>query len=85
MGLEYDRRMMVVTEQGQFLAQREYPRLALVTPRLNGSTLELCAPNYDSIQFGIQTSGTPWPVDIWKSKGVHAIDQGEDAAGFQTG
>ncbi|HSB03085.1 MAG TPA: MOSC domain-containing protein [Anaerolineales bacterium] len=80
MGLEHDRRMMVVTEQGEFLTQREYPRLALVTPQLSDGTLELSAPNYDSIRLGIQTSGTPWPVNIWKSKGVHAIDQGEEAA-----
>ncbi len=84
MGLEHDRRMMVVTEQGQFLTQREYPRLALVTPKLSDGTLELSAPNYDSIRLGIQTSGTHWPVDIWKSKGVHAIDQGEEAARWFT-
>lgn len=80
MGLEHDRRMMVVTEQGEFLTQREHPRLALVTPRLSDGMLELSAPNYDSIRLGIQTSGAPWPVDIWKSKGVPAIDQGEEAA-----
>jgi uncharacterized protein YcbX len=80
MGLEHDRRMMVVTAQGQFLTQREHPRLALVTPELRDGTLELSAPNYDSIHLGIQTSGTPWPVDLWKSKGVQAIDQGEEAA-----
>ena len=80
MGLEHDRRMMVVTNEGEFLTQREVPRLALVTPKLSDSTLELSAPNYDSIQLGIQTSGTPWSVNIWKSKGVHAIDQGERAA-----
>jgi uncharacterized protein YcbX len=82
MGLAHDRRMMVVTGQGRFLTQREYPRLALVTPALRDGTLELSAPSYDSLQVGIQTSGTPWQVDIWKSKGVHAIDQGEDAAGW---
>lgn len=80
MGLEHDRRMMVVTERGEFLTQREHPRLALVTPRLSDGMLELSAPNYDSIRLGVQTSGAPWPVDIWKSKGVHAIDQGEEAA-----
>jgi uncharacterized protein YcbX len=80
MGLEHDRRMMVVTPEGEFLTQRQYPRLALVTPKLNNGALELSAPNYDSIQVGIQSSGTPWLVNIWKSKGVHAIDQGEDAA-----
>lgn len=80
MGLEHDRRMMVVTPEGRFLTQREYPRLALVAPKIIDGTLELSAPNYDSIQVGVQTSGTPIHVDIWKSKGVHAIDQGEDAA-----
>lgn len=80
MGLQHDRRMMVTTPDGKFLTQREYPRLALVTPRLHNGSLELCAPNYDSLRLGIQTSGTPVSVDVWKSKGVHAIDQGEEAA-----
>ncbi|HEX2997933.1 MAG TPA: MOSC domain-containing protein [Anaerolineales bacterium] len=80
MGLEHDRRMMVVTEQGEFLTQREHPRLALVTPKLSDGILELSAPKYDSIQIGIQTSGVPWHVNVWKSKGIHAIDQGEEAA-----
>jgi uncharacterized protein YcbX len=80
MGLEHDRRMMVVTSQGEFLTQREFPRLAWVTPKLRNGVLELSAPNYESIQFGIQASGTSWSVNIWKSKGVQAIDQGEEAA-----
>lgn len=80
MGLQNDRRMMLITAQGKFLTQREYPRLALVTPKLNDGFLELSAPNYDSMQLGIETSGTPLSVSIWRSKGVHAIDQGEDAA-----
>ena len=80
MGLQHDRRMMVVTSDGEFLTQREYPRLALVTPKLNNGTLELSAPNYDSIKIGIQTSGYPIPVNIWSSSGVQAIDQGEEAA-----
>jgi uncharacterized protein YcbX len=82
MGLEHDRRMMVVTPEGELLTQREVPRLALVTPKLSSGTLELSAPDYDSIRLGIQTSGTPWLVNIWKSKGVHAIDQGEEAAAW---
>jgi uncharacterized protein len=80
MGLQNDRRMMVVTPDGKFLTQREFPRLALVTPRLHEGTLELCAPNYDSIQVGVQATGIPVSVDVWKSKGVQAIDQGEKAA-----
>src|SRR6476659_1563023 len=80
MGLEHDRRMMAVTPDGEFLTQREFPRLAWVTPKLINGVLELSAPDYESIHFGIQTSGTAWSVNIWKSKNVHAIDQGEEAA-----
>jgi uncharacterized protein YcbX len=80
MELQHDRRMMVTTPEGEFLTQREYPRLALVTPNRKHDWLELCAPGFDSLQLGIQTSGTPVSVNVWKSKDVQAIDQGEDAA-----
>ncbi|MBI2332741.1 MAG: MOSC domain-containing protein [Chloroflexi bacterium] len=82
MGLEHDRRMMVVTPEGTFLTQREYPRLALITPTLHNEALTLSAPNYDSLQLGIQKSGAPAPVEIWSSKGVDAIDQGDEAAAW---
>jgi uncharacterized protein YcbX len=52
----------------------------LVTPTLSNGTISLSAPNHEAIHFAIQTSGTPWPVNTWKSKGVQAIDQGEEAA-----
>lgn len=80
MGVQHDRRMMVTTPEGEFLTQREYPRLALVTPALQDGSLELSAPKYDTLRLGIQTTGTPVPVNVWKSKGVQAIDQGEEAA-----
>ena len=80
MGLQDDRRMMVVTPEGGHLTQREYPRLALVMPILNNGCVTLSAPNFDSIQFATQTSGASYPVSIWKSKGVQAIDQGDEAA-----
>jgi uncharacterized protein len=80
MGLQHDRRMMVTTPDGTFLTQREYPRLALVTPTLKDGMLELSAPEFDSLCINIQTSGTSHPVTVWKSKGVAAIDQGEEAA-----
>ena len=80
MGLEHDRRMMVVTPQGKFLTQREYPRLALVTPTSSDGVVTLSAPQFDSLQVAIRTSGTSQPVNIWKSKEVDAIDQGDDAA-----
>jgi len=82
MGLEHDRRMMVVTPDGKFLTQREHPRLALVTPTLKNDALILSAPNFNSLQIGIQKSGTPTLVNIWTSSGVHAIDQGDETAAW---
>ncbi len=82
MGLANDRRMMVVTPEGEFLTQREYPRLALIAPTLRDGTVELSAPDCDSIIVSIQTTGIPWQVHIWKSKGVQAIDQGDEAASW---
>jgi hypothetical protein len=82
MGLEHDRRMMVITPEGEFLTQREYPRLAWVTPRLQDRTLELSAPDFDSVQVDIQTTGTPVSVSVWRSQNVKAIDQGEEAAAW---
>ena len=82
MGLAHDRRMMLVTPDGEFLTQREFPRLALVTPALHNGTVTLSAPGYDSLQLPIQSTGIPWPVNVWKSTGVHAIDQGDESAGW---
>jgi uncharacterized protein YcbX len=81
-GLIHDRRMMVVTSDGDCLTQREYPKLALVTPALSDGVVTLSAPDFDSLQVAIQSEGFTWPVNIWKSKGVNAIDQGDDAANW---
>jgi uncharacterized protein YcbX len=80
MGLAGDRRMMVVTPAGGFLTQRDYPKLALVTPAISGEAVTLSAPGTDSLTVNIRTSGPTRPVDIWRSKGVLAVDQGESAA-----
>jgi len=80
MGLEHDRQMMTITPEGHFLTQREHPRLALVSPSISGEKLTLSAPGAISLTIGIQKSGPTRPVDIWRSKGVQAVDQGEGAA-----
>ena len=80
MGLVNDRRMMVVTPEGEQVTQRDHAKLALVTPTLKNNTVTLSAPNFDSVQFAIQKSGMPIPVNIWKNKGVSSIDQGDETA-----
>jgi len=80
MGLAHDRRMMVVTPEGGFLTQRDYPKLALVTPSISGNKLTLSARGIDSLTTLIRKTGPTRPVDIWRSKGVQSVDQGEEAA-----
>jgi len=70
MGLEHDRRMMVVTPEGGFLT----------TPSISSERLTLSAPGTDSLTFSVQTSGPTFLVDIWRSKDVPAVDQGDEAA-----
>ncbi|MBI5840239.1 MAG: MOSC domain-containing protein [Chloroflexi bacterium] len=80
MGLEHDRRMMVVTPEGEFLTQREYPKLALITPALTDGVVTLSAPEWEAVTFPVLKTGETIPVDVWRSKGVQAVDQGEAAA-----
>jgi hypothetical protein len=40
----YDREWMLVDDDGNFLTQREHPRMALITPRLHSETMALRAP-----------------------------------------
>ncbi len=65
----YDREWMVVDLEGQFLSQREHPRMALITPRLRADTLELRAPGMLQLDIPL---GLPDPelapgmmVQVW--------------------
>ncbi len=80
MGLSNDRRLMVIAPDGRFLTQRDAPRLALVTPALSQRRLILSAPGMAALSLEVCASGPTRPVDIWKSRGVPAVDQGEAAA-----
>jgi len=49
----YDREWMLVDNDGNFLTQREHPRMALITPRLRSDTLELRAPGMLRLEIGL--------------------------------
>ena len=55
----YDREWMVVDAGGRFLTQRDYPRMALIIPRLKADTLELRAPGMLRLEIAL---GLPDPV-----------------------
>lgn len=68
----YDREWMLVDAQGQFLTQREHPRMAAVSPRIKSETLEVRAPGMLRLEIPL---GLPDPetertleVSIWEDK-----------------
>ncbi len=80
MGLENDRRLMVVDPSGLFLTQRQHAQMALVTPLLDANRVTLSAPGMNNLTFELIKLGKHMNVEIWSSSGVDAIDQGDLAA-----
>ena len=74
-GLDLDRAWMVVDEQGEFLTQREAPRLALVQPQLKTDHLVLRAPGMLALHIAIDRVEQPLTVRVWDDL-VPAYDLG---------
>lgn len=78
-GLELDRAWMVVDEYGEFLSQRELPRLALVAPTLRTNDLVLRAPGMLALHLALDAVEAPCRVRVWDDE-VKAYDMGDVAA-----
>lgn len=78
-GLEFDRAWMVVDEHGEFLSQRELPRLALVAPTLRLNDLVLRAPGMLALHLALDAVEAPCRVRVWDDE-VAAYDMGDLAA-----
>lgn len=83
-GFEWDRRWMVVGEDGRFVSQREHPRLALVRTRIAGDNLVLSAPVLADLEVPLQGRSEPSiRVTVWRDE-CDAIDEGPSAASWFT-
>ena len=81
----FDREWMVVDSAGRFLTQREYPRMALIVPKIKATTLELRAPGMLRLEIEL---GLPHPqlapmleVQLWDEQ-VRAYDCDEATAAW---
>jgi len=81
----HDREWMLVTEEGQFLTQREVPRMALIQPRPEGGHLRVSMPGQPDLSLPLAWNATEAPrqVRIWDDQ-VDAADCGDAAAGWFT-
>jgi uncharacterized protein YcbX len=82
-GLDLDRAWMVVDEQGEFVSQRELPRMALVRPQLKRSDVVLRAPGMLALHLAIDAVEQPAQVRVWDDV-VPAFDMGAVAAQWFT-
>lgn len=78
-GLDLDRAWMVVDAQGEFLSQREMPRMALIRPTLRTFEIVLRAPGMLALHLSIDSVEQPTRVRVWDDV-VPAFDMGDVAA-----
>jgi uncharacterized protein YcbX len=68
-GIVHDRRWMVVDSDGVFLSQRSFPRMALLSPRLEDDALSLDAPDMSTLRLPMEWGGFgELDVRIWKDR-----------------
>ena len=82
-GLDLDRAWMVVDGAGEFVTQREMPRLALVQTQLKTHELILRAPGMLALHIQIDAVEGPLSVRVWDDL-VPAYDMGNTAAQWFT-
>ena len=82
-GLDLDRAWMVVDEDGEFVSQRELPRMALIRPTIRLSDVVLRAPGMLALHLQIDTVEEPVKVRVWDDE-VPAYDMGAVAAQWFT-
>ena len=82
-GLEFDRAWMVVDGDGNFLTQRELPRMALIQPQLKTFEMVLRAPGMLALHIALDQVEAPARVTIW-GEDVAAFDMGPVAAQWFT-
>jgi uncharacterized protein len=82
-GLDLDRAWMVVDEEGEFVTQRELPRMALIKPQLKHNEVILRAPGMLALHLSIDAVEEPVRVRVWDDE-VAAYDMGAIAAQWFT-
>lgn len=78
-GLAWDRAWMVVDAEGEFVTQRELPRMALITPTFKMGQLVLRAPGMLALHLSLDAAEWPIKVRVWDDE-VQAYDMGDLAA-----
>jgi uncharacterized protein len=82
-GFEFDRAWMVVDASGEFVTQRELPRMALIQPTLKTAEMVLRAPGMLALHVALDRVETAVRVKVWDDE-VAAYDMGDLCAQWFT-
>lgn len=80
-GFEHDREWVVIENDGYFITQRQYPKMAIIKPELSNNVLTLSVTGIGSVSAPIINSGKRITVTIWENT-CDAIDQGDEASAW---
>lgn len=79
-GLKHDRTFMLVDKQtGQFVTQRTFPHMALISTEYKLGAIVVRAPGMMRLDLPLDVAGEPMEVTVWKDT-LKALDMGEVAA-----
>lgn len=73
-----DREWVIVDADGEFVSQRELPRMALIETRLTSTHLRLKAPGMLLLEVPLASEGDVLEVQVWNDR-VPAVTQGDVA------
>lgn len=84
LGLEGDRRFLVVDAAGRFLTQRTLPRMALIETALDAERLTLAATGHSRLEVPRRADPNApiCTVSVWSSEGLTAEDCGDQPAAW---
>ena len=78
-----DREWVVIDQRGEFMSQRELPKMALIETRLTGASLRLRAPGMLQLDVPFASEGEVLTVKVWDDE-IAAVTQGEIADAWLT-
>jgi hypothetical protein len=82
-GPKWDRRWMVVNDEGAFFTQRKFPKMSLIQPNIINDQMSLSAPGQESISLSLEDLEREplMDVKVW-GEPVQAHDCGPEVAAW---
>jgi uncharacterized protein len=66
-GFQNDRRFMLIDEFGEFMTQRDFPKMATIKVSLEENNLIVSANNFEDLQISFSHIGESVKVQVWNS------------------